>query len=103
MANLKTKSIKHATPVETESKVRRVYFEDHGQDFMFWDIDASDHIIHAGPFQSMIWGGCRLSGGQTLEPGHQIEFWSPSANRYLRLNYPIEKVEFIDEEVSDAP
>lgn len=38
-----------------------IWFEDGGQDFLFWILDGADGtVVECGPFQEDIWVGCRV-------------------------------------------
>tara|TARA_R110002012_G_C11535094_1_gene600906 strand:+ start:694 stop:939 length:246 start_codon:yes stop_codon:yes gene_type:complete len=78
-------------------KVTRIHFEDHGQDFLWWDIDAQGKVIDCGPFQASVWVGSRVD--LPVE-----EFTAPyfltKGGDFLRLNYPIESIE--EKEVQHA-
>lgn len=42
-------------------KVRKLHFEDNGQDFLWWDINEDNLVVAVGPFQYDIWSGLHVS------------------------------------------
>jgi hypothetical protein len=40
--------------------VKTVHFEDHGQDFLEWDVDTQNKVVACRPYQSSVWVGKRL-------------------------------------------
>jgi hypothetical protein len=65
-----------------------VTFEDHGQDFLEWDI-ASGVVVGCRPFQAGIWCGHEIYG--TPKQGECIQFMN-SRNETTCIKYPIAKV-----------
>lgn len=74
-----------------------VYFEDHGQDFLEWDIEGPPPgekdavVVGARPFQGWLWNGTKVHS-TTIEPGLLLDITTPSGER-TRLRYPIERIE----------
>ncbi len=55
-------------------KYARIYFQDNGQDTLWWDIDAFGKVIGCGPFQGRLWKqfGVKLS---TVRLGGYLEIF----------------------------
>ncbi len=84
------------------AKLKRIFFEDHGQDFLYWDIDQDGSVVDCGPFQYSVWVGTkvfRTDEPDSLATGKQILFQSKSMDSPRILIYPIEKIEELEEEV----
>lgn len=47
----------------------RIEFEDHGQDFLFWDVDQKGVVIGCEPFQASIWGGKQITNFTSIQVG----------------------------------
>lgn len=65
-----------------------VYFEDHGQDFLEWDIEDGV-VVGCRPFQDWLWKGTRIHTAD-IQPGVILEITARSGRR--TLNYPVERV-----------
>lgn len=37
-----------------------IHFEDHGQDFLAWDVDATGKVVGCRPSQASVWCGLRV-------------------------------------------
>ena len=46
-----------------------IRFEDHGQDFLEWDLDADGKVIESRPCQSWVWCGRLVVNHGSLRPG----------------------------------
>lgn len=64
-----------------------VELEDHGQDFLEFDIRGR-HIVDARPFQADVWSGAEVIN-ETLQVGDHIEFRSEYSSGVKTLRYPI--------------
>ena len=75
-----------------------VVLEDHGQDFLEFDI-VGQKIVETRPFQGFVWNGKEITV-KRLAPGDYLVF----TNDY-QLNYRVAAVRHLqaDTEVSDAP
>ena len=70
-----------------------VAFEDHGQDFLEWDI-CNNVVIDCRPFQAWMWvGGRIMESMEALNVGHFLSFQSKNMGAALRIRYPLEAVE----------
>jgi len=69
-----------------------VVLEDHGQDFLEFDI-RDGHIVETRPFQGDVWNGLRVLNG-TLAQGDVIWLRMPWGE--TTLNYPVAAVRPLD-------
>jgi len=69
-----------------------VHFEDHGQDFLEWDIEAGV-VVDCRPFQGWFWNGTKVHSTD-IQPGLLLDIATKSGGgRRTRLRYPVERVE----------
>lgn len=66
-----------------------VYFEDHGQDFLEWDIEEGV-VVGCRPYQEWLWKGTKVHN-TSIRPGDILEV-SGSDGRRRTLNYAVVKV-----------
>ena len=66
-----------------------VYFEDHGQDLLEWDI-KDGVVVDCRPFQGWVWNGTRVHNTD-IKPGDILEITPPTGGR-ARLLCPVERV-----------
>ena len=74
--------------------MKRIHFEDHGQDFLSWDIDENGTIIKSGPFQDWVWKG-KVVKMETLKVGQKLSYISHGVYE-MDIRYPVEKIEEIN-------
>lgn len=74
----------------------RIYFADHGQDFLYWDIDEHGKVVDCQPFQASVWVGAKVLNPHLLHVGGGVVI-NPSydPDETLRMNYLIENLEQI--------
>ena len=65
-----------------------IHFEDHGQDFLEWNIDKDGYVLDSKPFQRNIWAG-KFTIPMTAEKGKKLAIW---LNGESWVNYPIKKI-----------
>jgi hypothetical protein len=70
----------------------RVYFDDHGQDFLEWDIQDGV-VVGCHPFQGWLWNGTKVYN-EDIKPGDYLQIESPGVGR-TSIKYPVERVEEI--------
>ena len=70
--------------------VVRLHFEDHGQDFLWWDLDQSGKVIGVN-LQQFAWIGCKVLGSHTLRKGSIVHYERDGTGHNIR--YPLTKVE----------
>jgi len=66
-----------------------VQLEDHGQDFLEWDIEDGV-VVDCRPFQGWLWNGTMVHNTD-IRPGDILEIVTRRGEE-LKLNYPVEKV-----------
>lgn len=85
-----------------EVEMLTVYFEDHGQDFLEWDIEDGV-VVACRPFQGWVWEGTRVipmrcvtdftgQESEDIQPGDILQLLTKKG-KLLTLNYPVERVE----------
>ena len=73
----------------------RVHLEDHGQDFLVWDI-KDGVVVESYPYQGWLWNGTKIINDE-FGPGDQLVIQPPNS-AVTTLNYPVEKIEHIPDE-----
>jgi len=66
-----------------------VYFEDHGQDFLEWDIEDGK-VVGCRPFQGWLWKGKQVHN-TSIQPGDFLVISGKDGVR-LTMKYAVEKV-----------
>lgn len=66
-----------------------IYFEDHGQDFLEWDIEGSK-VVGCRPFQEWLWKGTPVHN-TSIKPGDILKITTKSLGR-TTLKYPVKRV-----------
>lgn len=69
-----------------------IHFEDHGQDFLEWDVAADGSIIESRPFQSTIWCKYKVTNLSFLSVDTD-KFVDIDGPQKLTIKYPITKME----------
>ena len=76
--------------------MRKIHFEDHGQDFLWFTVDDAGRVQDCGPYQGWLWAG---RTGQVVqgEDGKQYFRFDEGLlySNERTINYPVEKVEII--------
>lgn len=79
--------------------VTRYWFEDQGQDLLYFDIEDGD-IVAAGPFHNDLYAG-QLNydyyAGKELKVGGQIRYSKSPDHGVHTIKYPIVKIEKLQE------
>lgn len=78
-------------------KIKRIHFEDHGQDFLTFDVKADGTIVDVKPFQKSIWMQYRVAN-QRFRVGGLVHLHGLGDDMTIR--YPIEKIETITADVA---
>lgn len=76
----------------------RLEFEDHGQDFLDWDLDANGKVIGCGPFQAFAWVGGKVLGFAKLKAGDTLIYERrDKGGKYSggSIRYPLKSVTFL--------
>lgn len=74
--------------------VVRIYFEDHGQDFLRWEIDAKGKVIGCEPFQASHWCGLEVWQPSLLRAGDLVHFFDGDGQS-RHIKYRLERVDHI--------
>lgn len=76
--------------------MKTIVFEDHGQDFLEWDIDGKGIVVGCRPFQGSIWCGIRVLNHRTLKVGGNASF-------RRALTAPASQIKYLLVEVRSTP
>ena len=74
-----------------------LHFEDLGQDFLRWELDAKGRVIGCGPFQAFSWVGCQVLVFEKLKAGDSLFYERRSKSGGCSggfIRYPLAKVTF---------
>jgi len=69
--------------------MQTVSFEDHGQDFLEWDIEGGK-VVGCRPYQGWLWNGTKVHNTD-IKPGDILEITLGLKER-TTLKYPVERV-----------
>jgi hypothetical protein len=69
--------------------IRTITFEDHGQDFLKWDIDEKGNVIDCRPFQAWIWCNKIVTNHTQLKVGGYVKNKDIRTNEIGEIRYPI--------------
>lgn len=74
--------------------VTRITFEDHGQDFLRWDIAETGEVRNCKPMQGWLWDGRKvLNLDQLKVGGFAVVSCNEAGRRRMQLRYRIESIE----------
>lgn len=73
-----------------------VVFDDHGQDFIEWDIKTQEGeslgvVVDSRPFQASVWNGTRVVM-DSLSVGEKLVCLSPRLGEPREMNYPVTEI-----------
>lgn len=71
----------------------KITFEDHGQDFLTWQLDNNGIVVESQPFQAAQWCGVQVDVPRALQAGDIVSFRRPEDGRTRTIRYPIAKIE----------
>lgn len=76
----------------------RYHFEDHGQDFLWFDVSEAGVVV-ACDMQEWVWKGCLVANEPptALKPGDHIQLYSRATGLVTTIRYPITKAEPAEE------
>lgn len=80
-----------------EKKIVTIEFEDHGQDFLEWEIEftysdyALGKVIDSRPFQKDIWDKYFVISGKPKEKQY-VSVGTDPDSKVIKIQYPITKV-----------
>ena len=77
---------------QPKAAVRKIHFNDHGQDFLWWEVDEAGLVVDCGPFQASVWCGNVVLCAGELKPSYTV-FIVTKQGEVLEMNYQVEKVE----------
>lgn len=69
--------------------MQTIILEDHGQDFLEWDVENGE-VVGCRPFQDWLWIGTKVHNEQ-IEPGDILDISTDAVGR-TTLNYPVKHV-----------
>lgn len=75
--------------------MRRIYFEDDGQDFLWWDLDDENNVVDCGPFQAWLWVGSWCVDS-SITVGSNIQF----LDKHKRQRTLVHRIEKIEEKIN---
>lgn len=71
-----------------------LHFEDHGQDFLRWELDAKGKVIGCEPFQGFVWKGKYVMGHEQLQAGATVHYRTKGESTSAsNIRYPLARVE----------
>lgn len=73
---------------------RKIHFEDHGQEFLAWEVDAQGTIVNCEPFVRN-WIGHRVLSPRTVRKGHLVNVKSRHRGDVFTIIYPVERIQVL--------
>ena len=73
--------------------VTRIHFEDHGQDFLRWELDVNGKVIGCEPFQASAWRGLKVFQPSLIAVGDLVHFYDSRDKSLCHIRYRVAKVE----------
>lgn len=80
--------------VANENAVKRIHFEDAGQDFLYCDIDYNGEIVDCHRHHRAFWLGCIIDL-ETLKKGRVPEYINPRIGR-AEMRHKVVRIEEIE-------
>lgn len=71
--------------------VRTIEFQDHGQDFLEWDLDKNGKVVECRPFQGWMWED-RVVLNERLRKGSHVQVTGKYDGDELVIKYPLIRV-----------
>lgn len=71
----------------------QIRFEDHGQDFLTWQLDNNGVVVDCAPFQATFWCGVQVDVPRSLKAGDIVSFRREGEQRTKTIRYPIAAIE----------
>lgn len=78
--------------------MRKIHFEDNGQDFLWWTLDVEGNVIDCGPFQYSIWVGSHVFWNDKIKPGTYLYFRNKNSSNVLQLKHMVIAIENLENE-----
>ncbi len=69
-----------------------ITFEDHGQDFLTWQLNNNGIVVDCAPFQAWVWTGVQVIDHASLKVGDVVRFHRPGGH-VNTMRYPVAQVE----------
>jgi hypothetical protein len=70
-----------------------IHFEDHGQDFLTWQVDNLGFVVDCRPFQASVWCGVEVLGPRRLFVGGTVRYVRGDRPQSKTIRYPIKAIE----------
>lgn len=74
----------------------KIHFEDHGQDFLTWQLDNNGVVVDSLPFQASTWAGVRVKPHKGLKVGDCVQYvrgYGRESQSIKSIRYPIRAIE----------
>jgi hypothetical protein len=71
----------------------RITFEDHGQDFLTWQLDNNGIVVDCEPFQATFWCGMEVVEFAALKVGDCVRYRRHGDAVWSDIRYPIAAIE----------
>ena len=70
-----------------------ITFEDHGQDFLTWQLDNNGIVVDCLPFQALQWCGIEVAEPKALKVGECLRFRCRGDGVWCSIRYPVASIE----------
>lgn len=71
--------------------VKTIRFQDHGQDFLEWDLAADGQVVDCRPCQAWMWCRARVTNAASLRKGSIVKYSMPGVDA-SDIRYPLVSV-----------
>jgi hypothetical protein len=75
--------------------MRKIHFEDHGQDFLWFIVDETGKVQDAGPFQGWLWAGKTGKVKRANDGRRYFVFPNPPVGNIASIKYPVTRTELV--------
>lgn len=72
--------------------MKTIILEDHGQDFLEWDIDEKGVVVGCRPFQGSIWCGVKVRNKRPRK-GSILRIFVPKLRKETTLKYLVKAIQ----------
>lgn len=66
-----------------------IRFEDHGQDFLTWEVNEIGVVVDSKPFQAALWRGCVVKQVDNIKPGDQVIYGEKDFDVERKIRIPV--------------
>lgn len=73
----------------SKQAVKTIEFEDHGQDFLEWDIAEDGRVLESRPYQSEVWTQYRVVNPCGLQAGSKVKIKHLNLTSPITIKYPV--------------